>query len=260
MYLTFFLVCLAASVLGAVCGVGGGVIIKPVLDAFGVLEVSAISFLSGCTVLAMTTYSVVKSLIGKDVSIKARIIIFLAAGSAIGGILGRGIFTYISQLYVDKNKIGVVQAICLLVITIGTLIYTLLKNKIKTICITSGITCVLSGVFLGMLSAFLGIGGGPVNLIILFYFFSMTTKEAAEVSLYMIFFSQLSSLLSSVVSGRIPQFSPVILYCMILGGIIGGIIGRCWNQHLKESTVDKMFIVLMSILIAVNIYNICNFL
>ncbi len=45
---------------GAICGIGGGVIIKPTLDAFGVLSVSTISFLSGCTVLAMTCYSVIK--------------------------------------------------------------------------------------------------------------------------------------------------------------------------------------------------------
>ena len=52
-----FLICFFASIVGAICGIGGGVIIKPVLDAFGIMSVSAISFLSGCTVLSMTTYS-----------------------------------------------------------------------------------------------------------------------------------------------------------------------------------------------------------
>ncbi len=31
------LICFFASVLGSVCGIGGGVIIKPVLDAFHVM-------------------------------------------------------------------------------------------------------------------------------------------------------------------------------------------------------------------------------
>ena len=53
-YAVFFGVSFLASIVGAICGIGGGVIIKPVLDAFGVLDVSAISFLSGCTVLAMS--------------------------------------------------------------------------------------------------------------------------------------------------------------------------------------------------------------
>ena len=33
--LVFILVSFCASVIGAICGIGGGVIIKPVLDAFG---------------------------------------------------------------------------------------------------------------------------------------------------------------------------------------------------------------------------------
>ena len=48
-----FAVCLAASVIGGICGIGGGVIIKPVLDAMGVMSVSALQFLSGLTVLGM---------------------------------------------------------------------------------------------------------------------------------------------------------------------------------------------------------------
>ncbi len=62
MYIIFFIISFGACIVGAICGIGGGVIIKPVLDAFGVLSVSAISFLSGCTVLAMTCYSVGKGL------------------------------------------------------------------------------------------------------------------------------------------------------------------------------------------------------
>ena len=54
-----FLVCFLASVVGAICGIGGGVIIKPVLDAFGIMDVATISFLSGCTVLSMRLYSLV---------------------------------------------------------------------------------------------------------------------------------------------------------------------------------------------------------
>lgn len=34
-YLVFLIVCFGASIVGAICGIGGGVIIKPVLDSFG---------------------------------------------------------------------------------------------------------------------------------------------------------------------------------------------------------------------------------
>ena len=57
MPLILFLVCLAASGVGSIAGYGGGVIIKPVLDALHILPVSTISFLSGYTVLSMSIIS-----------------------------------------------------------------------------------------------------------------------------------------------------------------------------------------------------------
>ena len=66
----FLAVSLLASVAGAICGIGGGVIIKPVLDLFGLASVSTISFLSGCTVLSMSAYSVGKGLISRDSAVE----------------------------------------------------------------------------------------------------------------------------------------------------------------------------------------------
>ena len=47
--------------------------------------------------------------------------------------------------------------------------------------------------FLGIISSFLGIGGGPINLVVLFFFFSMPTKIAAENSLYRVIWKDLPS-------------------------------------------------------------------
>ena len=61
-----FLVSFLASTAGAICGIGGGVIIKPTLDLFQMASVSTISFLSGCTVLSMSLYSVGRGLLAHD--------------------------------------------------------------------------------------------------------------------------------------------------------------------------------------------------
>ncbi len=90
---------------------------------------------------------------------------------------------------------------------------------------------------------------------VLFYFFSMTTKVAAENSLYIILFSQAASLLSSVVTRSVPEFEPVMLAFMVIGGISGGIAGRALNKKISERTVDKLFIGLMVVIIFINIYN-----
>ena len=259
-YLIFLIVCFGASVVGAICGIGGGVIIKPVLDSFGVLDVSAISFLSGCTVLSMTTYSVVNNKIGGKSNVTKKTGLPLAVGAAAGGLIGKWLFSYVKSLSDDQNRVGAVQASCLLIVTIGTLVYTIYKDKIKTYQIENSIVCIMIGVFLGVLSSFLGIGGGPINLVVLFFFFSMTTKVAAENSLYIIFFSQIASLLSSIVTGSVPDFAAGVLILMVAGGIAGGICGRAINKKIESDTVDKLFIGLMVVMIIVNIYNIYKFI
>ncbi len=102
--------------------------------------------------------------------------------------------------------------------------------------------CAAIGFALGVMSSFLGIGGGPINLVVLFYFFSMDTKTAAANSLYIIFFSQLSSLLSAVITGSVPEFEWAALVLMVAGGIGGGIVGRSLNRKMDERAVDKLFI------------------
>lgn len=259
-YFIFFIVCFGASVVGAICGIGGGVIIKPLLDSFGVLDVSAISFLSGCTVLSMTTYSVLKNKISGKSKVSMKTGFPLAIGAAAGGLLGKWMFSYVKALSSDLNKVGAAQAVCLLIVTIGTLIYTINKAGIKTHQVSNPLICVLIGIFLGVLSSFLGIGGGPINLVVLFFFFSMTTKVAAENSLYIIFFSQVASLVSSIASDTVPEFQIGILVLMIIGGIAGGICGRAINKKIAEKTVDKLFIGLMVVMIMINIYNIYKFI
>ena len=176
LYILFWIVSFGASIAGAICGIGGGVIIKPTLDAFGVLSVSTISFLSGCTVLAMTCYSVIKGKMSGESLIDMKTGTPLAIGAAIGGVVGKSMFQALSNMFANKDMVGAVQAGCLLIITLGTLIYTLKKDKIKTLHVTNAVVCIIIGVVLGIFSSFLGIGGGPINLVVLFYFFSMETK------------------------------------------------------------------------------------
>lgn len=256
----FFLICFGASIIGAICGIGGGVIIKPMLDAFGVMDVDTISFLSGCTVLSMTSYSVYKMKSSGESNVDKAISLPLAVGAAAGGLLGKMLYSSVQAMSTDPNRIGAVQAACLVVVTIGTLFYTIYKDFLPRYQLRNKFWCVIIGVFLGVVSAFLGIGGGPINLVVLFFFFSMYMKTAAETSLYMIFFSQLTSLLSTIVTRSVPTISIFLLVIMALGGIAGGKCGRTINGYIEEDTVNKLFIWLMVAMIVLNIYNFFQFI
>ena len=259
-FVLVFAICFLASIIGAICGIGGGVIIKPALDAFGIMDVSTISFLSGCTVLSMSTYSVIKSKRSGSSKIDQETGVPLALGAAIGGVTGKYLFQIIKRMSANPDRVGAIQAVCLLIVILGTLLYTIFKSRIKTHKIESKAVCAVIGLLLGIMSSFLGIGGGPINLVVFFYFFSMDTKTAAENSLYTILFSQIASVLYSIVSGSVPDFSVGMLALMVASGICGGACGRSFNKKLESHVVDRLFIGLMIVMIFINVYNIYKFL
>ena len=234
-------------------------IIKPALDALGIMSVSAVSFLSGCTVLAMTSCSVLKSRLSGQSQIERKTGFPLALGAAFGGMVGKWMFSALSALSSNKDRVGAVQAVCLFAVTLGSLIFTVYKSRIRTYQVTSPAVCVFIGIILGVLSSFLGIGGGPINLVVLFFFFSMTARRAAENSLYIIFFSQITGLLTALTAGSIPDFPAFLLAFMVAGGIGGGIAGRMLSKRLSDDLMDRLFISLTVIILFVNVYNICRF-
>ena len=106
--LAYFIISLLASVAGAICGIGGGVIIKPTLDLFHLDSVATVSFLSGCTVLAMSCYSVTKALRAGDSKVDLKLGTPLAIGAAVGGVAGKQMFAVISAAFAETA--GAVQA------------------------------------------------------------------------------------------------------------------------------------------------------
>ena len=249
-----------ASVIGAICGIGGGVIIKPVLDMLSNDGASTINFMSGCTVLAMSLYSVGKELVSKKSTFDYKTLVPLSIGAAIGGILGNQLFQTIKFLFGNENIISSIQAIGLGIVVLGSLIYTLRKDKIHTIVVKNTVGIFVIGLLLGTMSSFLGIGGGPINIVVLYYFFSYNTKQAAIASIFVILFGQLSNLGISFLTNKIPSFDTTSLLLMIVGGIFGGIVGRKMNSKIQEETVDKLFIMIMCVIICICIFNVFKYL
>lgn len=116
------------------------------------------------------------------------------------------------------------------------------------------------GFLLGIMSSFLGIGGGPINLVVLFFFFSMSTKVAAQNSLYIILFSQATSFLQTLITRTVPDVSLLLLLGMVAAGLLGGIAGRSINKKIDDNVVNKLFIALMAVIILINIYNTVKYL
>lgn len=254
-----FAIALVASTVGAVCGIGGGIIIKPVMDAVGVADVATINFLSGCTVLSMACYSVITSKRSGTSAIEPGIDTPLAFGAAVGGLAGRALFEGAARALGSVAMAGAMQAAVLAVVTAGTLAYMRSKERIATRRFAGLVPCAAIGMALGVISSFLGIGGGPINLVVLFWCFSMSTKRAAQSSLYIILFSQATSTVSALVGG-VGDLDVVLLAGMAACGILGGVAGRALNARIDDRATDKLFCGLMVVIIGICIYNVARYL
>lgn len=259
MEIVCLIVAFGACVIGKICGMGGGVIIKPVLDATGLMSVAAVNYVSGCTVISMTCWSVGRSVLKKQSRIDWAVSTPLAVGAAIGGLLGKQLFSVVAGLFSNQETAGGVQAALLGAATLLTLLYTLKKDHIVARQTRRKLSCIMIGLGLGILGTFLGIGGGPFNMAVLYYFFSMSTKTAAQNSLYVILVSQVVGLFWTAVGQGIPPVAMSLLLGMVVCGIMGSEVGGRINRHLSEKRVTGLFIAAMGLVMVICAYNICRY-
>lgn len=154
---------------------------------------------------------------------------------------------------------GAIQATALTIITIGVFVYVCNKDKLPSKQIDNLFVTIVIGVFLGIISSFLGIGGGTSNVAVLFFFFSMEAKEAAKNSLYIIIFSQVASIITAIMTQSVPIFKVIDLLSMMAGGIGGALIGAATSKRIDNKGVEKILKGLLIVIIMIDFYNVLKF-
>ncbi|WP_208586083.1 sulfite exporter TauE/SafE family protein [Gracilibacillus suaedae] len=256
MFIIYFIVGLFASTLGAVAGLGGGVIIKPTLDLLGHFDLATIGILSAATVLSMASVSLMKCRKNKAMKVDRTTSSIIAVGSIIGGGSGKALFNLLTISLNIPTITAIIQSTVLASLLLLIYIYFKKKHKLNTFVLENKLIILGVGFTLGLLSAFLGIGGGPINVAILSLFFSMNTKNAGINSIFIIFFSQLAALVLIACTTGYGNSDLSMLYYMIPGGILGGIIGSTIVTRLSNRHVEKIFNISILFIIGMNVYNI----
>src|SRR5699024_5037157 len=255
MIIFYFLIGLLTSIIGAIAGIGGGVIIKPILDFLGHYDIGTISILSASSVLAMSVVSLSIMFITKKTKINYKTSGLLAFSSMIGGFFGKKTFIYLIEFINNIELISFIQSIILTILMSLILIYHLMKHKLRAFHLQHTMAILFIGFILGIIAAFLGIGGGPFNVAILTLGFSMQPKEASANSIFIILFSQTSSLLTTTFTTGFSTFELDMLTYIVIGAIIGGILGSALLARLSHKYVDYVFTVAVILIIFINIYN-----
>ncbi len=253
MIIIYFLIAFISTTIGAISGIGGGVIIKPVLDTLGHYEVATIGLLSSITVLSMAVVSTIKHYVS-GIRFEGRKTIYLSFGSVLGGISGKIIFSTLCDSIRNKDLITAYQSFILGLLLIFVLIF-LMKKNIRNFNIQNRFIIFIAGLILGFIASFLGVGGGPFNVVLLIFLFSMDAKSAAVHSVLIILFSQSAKLITVLFDIGFSPYDLSMLLYMIPGGVAGGFLGSSLNKRLDSKTIQLLFKIVISSVICLNIYN-----
>ena len=245
-YVLYFLIAIGATTVGSLTGMGGGVIIKPLMDVLHGFDVQTIGVLSSLTVFSMSVVSIGKQMLART-KIPFGTAIPLALGSVMGGLAGEKLLQVIVDALRANSAVTVVQNVVLSLLILAVFLYMKNKSRIPS--------QELRGVVVSC-SSFLGIGGGPINVALIIYLFSFDTKTATVCSLVTILFAQISKLTTVALTTGFGVFDLSIAPVMIVGAIAGGFIGASLNKKCSEAAVEKAFNAVQLLVLAISIFNI----
>ena len=249
----FFIIAAAASVIGALCGLGGGVIITPLLDTFTDFSVFQISILSAFSVLTVSVTSVIKYTTQKTGFNLLRCT-FIGIGSVLGGYAGTFFLsTLISSL--DASFVSAVQSGAAALLLGAAVIYMMFFKQRLSFNIRNNFAVLLAGLLLGFLSSLLSIGGGPINVALMVLLFSVSICEAAVSSLFVIAFSQTTKIITSAVTTGFGGIDLSPLWILVPTAFAGALVGAWLNKRLNKTAVTIVYNVTVCLLVLINAYN-----
>ncbi|MBQ8178063.1 MAG: sulfite exporter TauE/SafE family protein [Clostridia bacterium] len=258
----YVLITLFATTIGAISGMGGGVIMKPSFDLVGEYNASEIAIVTSCSVFTMSLVSVALKFLGKKKAGEEKpdylIILFMALGSIVGGYVGNLVFSLITQNASDA-VVKITQNCVLITVMIFIIIYMNMAEKPKSLKLKSKIVAVVAGLFLGVISSFLGIGGGPMNVAVIIFLFGYGMKTASICSLAIIIFSQATKIITMTITGGFGIFNVPILIFVLIASVVGAFIGRFITKKVSDKGAKICFLCAQIIIVGLCIYNIVNY-
>ncbi|MDA9471219.1 sulfite exporter TauE/SafE family protein [Enterococcus sp. 5H] len=249
----YFIVIILANTVGAISGMGGGVIIKPVMDTLHFHPLAAISFYSSVAVFTMSIVSTLRQM-KNGLKLKIPVAIFVSLGSVVGGIIGNTTFDELLKLLSDEKYVQTIQIILTLITLLFAFFYTKFGES-RSYNLSHPLWYVMVGLFLGFISTLLGIGGGPINVALLMLCFGIPIKEATVYSIITIFFSQAAKLVTIAQTTGFSGFDLAILFYVIPAAIIGGFVGALISGKVSADRVTQIYQVVILLVLLLNIWN-----
>lgn len=217
----------AAGILGSMIGLGGGIIVVPVLTFFGfppTLAASNSLFAAFSNAVASTvSYSRQKRI---DYSLGLKLGLLCIPGTVLGA-------------YVSSDVTPAIFKILFGIVLVSAAFYIFLRKKIETkeknLTKFTIIFVIAASFFAGIISSFFGIGGGIIFVPLMVVGIGMTMKKAAPTSQFILLFASLSGIITHSILGH-PDFIQAGL--LAAGAFVGGIIGARLSLDVKERSLQ----------------------
>ena len=225
-----------AGILGSILGLGGGIIIVPILTFLGIPPTTAASnslFAAFSNAVASTiSYS-------KQKRIEFSLGLKLGLLSIPGAILGAVISTDITP---DLFKI--LFGFVLIASAVYVFFRKNLESKEKSLSKQVIVFVISASFFAGIISAFFGIGGGIIFVPLMVVGLGMTMKRSAPTSQMILLFSSFSGIIAHSLLGH-PDFIQAGL--LAGGSFIGGLVGARISLEIKERYLQILIVIVILI-------------
>jgi len=232
----------AAGILGSIIGLGGGIIIVPVLTFFGFSPALAAS---------NSIFAVFSNAIASSISYAKQRRIEYSIGFKLGllSIPGTVVGAFISSEITPS-----IFKILFALILISASIYIFSKRKIeqKNYNLSKQIMILAIGAsfFAGIISGLFGVGGGIIFVPLLVVAMGLSMKNAVPTSQFILLFASASALLTHTILGH-PDFYQALL--LSVGAFVGGLVGARLSLEIKENSL-KILISIVMIAVAVKLF------
>jgi uncharacterized membrane protein YfcA len=246
-YLEFFGIGVLGGIIAGFLGIGGGMLVLPILLYIANVEVKIATAISALQTFFASSFSTLFNYLQKTINIRFGLIFGLT--SAVSYFLG----SYFTK-FIPSAAIKIVY-ICVSVLSIG-LFY--LKGKRGSHIEKSSIAVnlipdkrsYLKIIPISLVSGFvfglLGIGGGALYVPLLVFIFGFPLKIAIGTSLMIIFFSSIFGVVGKMMVIRFDFFLGL---AVAIGSIAGSRIGTYLNIKIKPKIIKITFIILLVITI-----------
>jgi hypothetical protein len=213
----------AAGVLGSMIGLGGGIIMVPILTFFGFSPTLAASnslFAAFSNAAASTiSYSRQKRI---EYSLGIKLGLLSIPGTVLGA-------------YISSDVAPDIFKILFGFVLIASAVYIILRKKIesreKNFTKQMMVFAVGASFFAGIISAFFGIGGGIIFVPLMVVGMGMAMKKAAPTSQLILLFASLSGVIVHTILGH-PDFLQAGL--LSVGSFAGGLLGARLSVDIHE--------------------------